>query len=145
MQHVVSQLIEKRKQLAGEFLYYQKKVEELNKQILAIDTSIVIFDPNISPKEFKPIRYSNKKRYFAHGEAMILIYDILREAGEPVATADIVKAIMKKKGFDISDKELYNGVNGTLRSRLYTEQKKGVLIFESAGPGKDGYWSINLN
>lgn len=145
MQHVVSQLLTKRQELAGEALYYQKKIDELNKQIIAIDTSIAIFDPEFSPKGLKLKRFSPKKRYFAHGEAMILIFDLLREAREPLATADIVKAIMMKKGLDIANKELYSGISGTIRARLYDYEKKGILIFKSAGQGKDGYWSIKSN
>lgn len=145
MQHVVSQLLTKRQELAGEVLYYQKKIEELNKQVMAIDTSIAIFDPEFTPKGLKVKRFSPKKRYFAHGESMILIFDLLRKVGEPLATADIVKAIMEKKGLDIANKELYSGISGTIRARLYDYEKKGILSFKSDGPGKDGYWSIKSN
>lgn len=145
MQHVVSQLLTKRQELAGEFLYYQKKIIELEEQISAIDKSVIIFDPNISPKELKPIRFSGKKRYFSYGEVLILIYDLLREAKEPIATSHIVKEVMKKKELDVNDKELYTGIFGTVRATLNVQKKKNVLIFESDGPGKDGYWSINPN
>lgn len=145
MQHVVSQLITKRQELVGEFAHYQRKVFELEEQILAIDKAVILFDPKIRPKEFRPKRFSGKKRYFSHGEALVLIYDLLREAGEPVATIEIVKAIIQKKGLDASDKELYNGITGAIRSRLYDQQKKGILVLKSDGPGKDGYWSINPN
>jgi hypothetical protein len=145
LQHVVSQLIDKRKEIAGEIKYYQAILNARIEQLNAIDISISVFDPNIKPKELKPIRFSPKKRYFKHGEVMTLVLDVLREADEQIATSDIVKEVMTRKEYDPTDKELYNGIFPTVRATLNAQEKKGILIFDSDGPGKDGYWSINPN
>lgn len=145
MQHVVSQLIEKRRELAGELRHYQSVINKLTTELNAIDISISVFDPNIKPKELKPIRFSTKKRYFKHGEVMTLVLDVLREADEQRATSNIVREVMTRKEYDPTDKELYNSIFPTVRATLNAQEKKGILIFDSDGPGRDGYWSINSN
>ncbi|HEX5670620.1 MAG TPA: hypothetical protein VFX66_03710 [Sulfuricurvum sp.] len=145
MQHVVSQLIEKRRELSGELKHHQSVINKLTTELNAIDISISVFDPNIKPKELKPIRFSTKNRYFKHSEAITLVLDVLREAERPIITSDLVKQVMIKKEYDLTDKELYNGIFPTVRATLYAQEKKGILVIDSAGPGKDAYWSINPN
>jgi hypothetical protein len=138
-------LIEKRRELSGELKHYQLIINKLTTDLNAIDISISLFDPNIKPRELKPIRFSTKNRYFKHSETITLVFDVLREADEPIITSDLVKQVMIKKEYDPTDKELYAGIFGTVRATLNAQEKKGILIFNSDGPGKDGYWSINPN
>lgn len=141
MQHVVSQLLTKRRELAGELKYYQKHIRELAEQINAIDTSITIFDKNINIRELDPIRFSPKQRFFNYGEVMRLILDILRDSNTPIKTSILVREVLKKKGY--GDKE-YRYIFPTIRASLYAQEKKGILVMDNL-TGKEILWSINPN
>lgn len=145
MQHVVSQLIDKRKELEGEAVYYQEKLEILNEQINAIDTSIAIFDPEFSPKGLKFKRFSAHGRYFKRGEAMILIFDILRRNKKAMSTSELTDEIMKAKNFDLNDKELRSRIRETLRMTLHNQEKKGMLVCDKTMSDNEVYWSIKSN
>lgn len=88
MQHVVSQLIEKRRELAGELRHYQSMINKLTTELNALDISISLFDPNIKPKELKPIRFSTKKTTddligFMKSEGISTRDQIRADAAEP--------------------------------------------------------------
>ena len=142
MQHVVSQLIEKRKELEGEAIFYQEKLEILNEQINAIDTSISIFDPEFTPKGLKFKRFSPQERYFKRGESMILLFDILRKSEKALSTSELADKIVETKGFDSNDKDLRNRIRETIRVTLHNQEKKGILLCDKTISDNEIYWSI---
>lgn len=142
MQHVVSQLIDKRKEIEGEIVFHQKIIKTLSDNLKAVDISIRLFDSNIDLKEIKPKRFSGKQRHFNQGEAMILILDTLGVAKTPMTITSIVREVMTKKKMDVEDKSLTHRIIETLRMTLRTQTQKGVLIMDD---NDEQRWSINLN
>lgn len=142
MQHVVSQLVDKRKEIEGEIIYHQKIIKTLSDNLKAIDISIRLFDSNIDLKEIKPKRFSGKQRYFNQGEAMILILDTLRVAKTPMTITSIVREVMTKKKMDIEDKSLTHRIIETLRMTLRTQTQKGVLIIDNTTD--EQRWSMKI-
>lgn len=142
MQHVVSQLIEKRKELEGEAIFYQEKLETLTEQIRAIDTSIVIFDPEFNPKGLAFKRFSPHERYFRRGESMILVFDILRKSEKPLSTSELADKIVEVKNLDLNDKDLRNRIRETIRVTLHNQEKKGILVCDKTMSDLEIFWSI---
>lgn len=142
MQHVVSQLIDKRKELEGEAIFYQEKLEALTEQIRAIDTSILLFEPEFSPKGLKFKRFSPHERYFKRGEAMILMFDILRRNGKAMSTSELTDEIMDINGFDSDDREFRGRIRETIRVTLHNQEKKGMLVCDNTISDNEVYWSI---
>lgn len=145
MQHVVSQLIEKRKELEGEALYHQKRISEIIEQLKGIDSSIALFDPTFNPTCIRHKRFSRNERQFKRGEAMKLIFEVLKTTKEPMKSSEIAEELIKLKGFDANNEDVRYRVLETIRMSLGTQEKKGFLIADRKSSPRDIYWSINQN
>ena len=62
-----------------------------------LDATLRLFDPTIRLTEIRPRRRYVRNTWFRHGECLRLIYDALREAGQPVTTRDLCNRIMRIK------------------------------------------------
>ena len=62
-----------------------------------------LFDPNLRPEEIRPRRRRTCNAWFRPGECLRLIYDVLRDAREPVTTRDVAERIMMIKSLSASD------------------------------------------
>ena len=68
MEHFVSQLITKRKEFEGEYLFHKKKLATLEELLNASSLLIKALNPLINLEDIKPKRYTGRKRYFKKGE-----------------------------------------------------------------------------
>jgi hypothetical protein len=145
LQHVVSQLIEKRKELEGEAIHYQKRISEIVEQLKGIDSSIALFDPTFNPTCIRHKRFSRNERQFKRGEAMKLIFEVLKTTDQPMKSSEIGERLMQLKGFDVNDDDVRYRVLETIRMSLGIQEKKGFLIADRNTSPRDTYWTINQN
>lgn len=127
MEHVVSQLIKKRSEFEGQFIFYQKKLSELEKLINASDLLIKAFNPFFNIEEIQPKRFTGNKHYFKRGESHIMILDTLRKAQEPLRTSEITKELMRKKNLDIEDQTLIDNIQKTILCTLKRQEKSNLI------------------
>ena len=59
--HVLSALIKKRSEIAGEIEYFEKQLKEHRENLISLDKTIHIFDPEYNISSIKNKRYT--KRY----------------------------------------------------------------------------------
>ncbi len=128
MQHVTSQLIDKKRELQGEINYHQSQVSILTKLIDSVEVSIKIFDPDFDSSKIKPKKFSPNKRYFANGEALVKIFDVLRIKNEFMSTHEITITLMKDKKYDITNQVIKNKIQSSILQTLIIQEKKGLVI-----------------
>ena len=75
MEHVVSQLIDKKRHLKGKMNWLKSQLEELTKVIHSIEVSIKVFEPDFDPLKVKAIKFNPSRRHFENGEALLKILD----------------------------------------------------------------------
>ena len=56
------------------------------------------FDPELRPEDIRPRRRRTCNASFRPGECLRLLYDVLRDAPEPVTTRDLAERIIAMKG-----------------------------------------------
>ncbi len=127
MQHVVSQLIEKKKELEGELNHCKSRITVLNEILHSVNTSIKLFEPECDLKTIKAKKYSPNKRYFGNGEAFRMILDFLREKDDFICTNEITIYLMGTKKYDTSDKLLKNKIQQSILQTLTSQHEKGLL------------------
>jgi len=137
--HIVSALIKKRSELAGEIEYYKKLLDKAKSDLTSIDKTIHIFDDSIDLRTIKSKRVA-KKSYFSSGEATKMVLDVLRTADKPLKTDEISDIIASKKSLFLNDKERVNFQKSIIYA-LNSCKQRGLID----RVGKDGLviiWQI---
>ena len=121
--HVVSALVRKHAEVAGEIEAAEKRVAQLRADLLHLDAVLCLFDPGAKPGAIPPKRPAvRRNEWFAPGELARRVLDTLRTAaGEPLTTREITRRVMTAHGLDAGDgrtlERLDKCVGGYLRRR----------------------------
>ena len=118
--HVVSSLIEKRRELAGIIDELQRRLDQHRADLTHIDGVLRLFQPDRDPDEIKPKRTYRRTRYFARNELARLCMDVLRDAPGLITTDEIAAQVIAAKGFETADT--------TLRAAIRDQHKLLVLL-----------------
>src|SRR5689334_24365514 len=101
--HVVSGLIEKRRELAGIIDELQRQLDQHRADLTHIDGVLRVLATDLDPDSIRPKRAYRRNRYFARNELSRLCLGVLRTADEPLSTDDIAGRVIATKGFDTGD------------------------------------------
>ena len=137
--HVISALVKKRSEIAGQIAYYEKLLKDRLTDLSTIDRAIYIFDENYDVNSISPKKFT-KKSYFSNGEATKLVLDVLRVANKPLRTDEISDIVASKKSLNLDGKDRVNFQKSILYA-LNTCEKRGLVTTV----GKEGLslvWSI---
>lgn len=94
--YALAALKDKRATLAGEILSLKRQLAWRQDQIVHVDAAIQLFDPSYKVGSIPAKR--KRVKLFRQGELGRMIVDALRRAGKPLATQDIVSAVMAATG-----------------------------------------------
>ena len=102
-QHVIRALRDKRSELAGLVKGLEQKLGEHRTTLTHLDATLRLFDPQIRPEEIRPRQPRTRSVWFRPGECLRLIYDVLRDAPEPLTAREIADRIVGMKGMASGD------------------------------------------
>ena len=96
-EHVITGLLRKRQEIADALEIAQGKVRQLIQNVDAVDATLKLFRPD---KEIGIVRVRPTPRRHAafRGESSRMILTMLREAGAPMTTRDIVSRSWRRAG-----------------------------------------------
>ena len=95
---VVSGLVSKRSEVAGQIASYKTEIAKLQDALSHLDGSIKLFSPGYDLRTVKAKRTNTRNQYFVKGEAQRMTLDLLREAAKPLNSREITDRLMKRKG-----------------------------------------------
>jgi hypothetical protein len=102
--HVVSGLIEKRRELTGVIDQLQRQLDQHRADLVHIDGVLRVLASDLDPETIRPKRAYRRSRYFTRNELSRLCLGVLRTAaGELLSTDDIAGRVIADKGFDMGD------------------------------------------
>jgi hypothetical protein len=132
---VVSGLVRKRAELAGEIEHTQARLRTLMADVGSLDGAIRVFDPEykvqaIKPKAFRPSRGVQR------GEVSRAILAILRETGEPLTTREVAEHIAPG-----ADAKTMKHTVKRVGLALVRQRARGTLRAQKA-EGKDMVWQV---
>lgn len=122
--HVVSGLIAKRSELAGQVAHLQKQMTLLQGGLAHLDATIKLFSPEYNLRSIRPKQVRQRNHYFDRGEGQRLALSALREIGEPARLAVIAQKIVGWKGFDEAERA---GVEHSLDAILRRAETAGLI------------------
>src|SRR3984893_9516974 len=99
--HVVSGLIDKRRELAGIIDELQRRLDQHRADLTHIDGALRVLATDLDPETIRPKRVYRRNRYFARNELSRLCLGALRNAaGELLSADDIAGRVITAKCFD---------------------------------------------
>lgn len=138
-EHVLSGLIRKRAELAGQLEHAQNQVRKLIIDLDNIDAAIWIFDPDVKLDAIKPKPLPPKNQAFK-GEVSRAVFGALRNNG-PMTAQQLAQHVMAERALDTSDRRLVKLMGRRVGACLRHHRAKGLLESE-AGPGKMVMWQV---
>jgi hypothetical protein len=139
--HVVTALIAKRAELAGQLESAQAEVRRLIIDLDNVDSTLRIFKPDIDLDEIRPKPLP--PRYVAYkGEVSRIILGTLRDAHHPMTTEELTQHVMAERDLNTSDKRLIRTVSKRVNACLRHYRGRGV-IQSAQGPGGRVLWAIS--
>ena len=102
--HVISALVRKRAELAGDIENGQKAVTRMIAELESVDATIRLFDPAYRVEAIKPKAFRPPADWSKRGEMTRVILDILRQASEPITSRDIATQLVAERALEPTDK-----------------------------------------
>ena len=140
-EHVLSGLIRKRAEIAGELEAAQARVRQLIIDVDSVDATIRLFDPNIDLAEIKPKPLPPRHAAF-QGEMTRLILGVMRETGLALTTRDIALRIMAERSLNPADPRLMRTVQKRTGAALRHLRARGTVRSER-GRGSNLRWALS--
>jgi hypothetical protein len=112
-EHVLSGMIKKRAELAGEIERAQTVFRQLVIDLDNLDAAIRLFDPDIDLTEIKPKPLPPRYAAF-RGEVSRIVLNALREKG-PLTTQQLAQFVMAHRGLNTADKRLVKTIGKACR------------------------------
>jgi hypothetical protein len=128
--HIISALITKRAELAGEIKTAEAVTSRLRESLLHLDATLAIFDPTVQASTI-PARVKRIKPYgFKHGHFRRTLLGILREANGPMSAKDVAERLIADGNSSRALPDLVHKVRGTFR-RTPEGLERGIDRFGS--------------
>lgn len=123
--YTLTELHEKRAELAGEIIQLEKRARDLRADLAHVEATIRILRPGVELGKVVPRRVEYRPRYFKRGELAKLILDYMRQhASESVAVADILPVAIGDRALDPAE---YQRVAVGVYEALKRSARKGLV------------------
>ena len=96
--HVLSGLVAKRSELAGEAEHCRQELQRLAAALGHLDATIRLFDPDYDLGGIRPRQRRRGHRWFGPGECQRLVLEVLRDAAGPLSDQGVAVAVATRKG-----------------------------------------------
>ena len=143
-EHVLSALVRKRSELAGEAVALRARLNQINADLAHIDASILLFDPDYDLSTIRPKR-GHGLAVARPGEMSRFVLTVLREAAGPMPTPAIAARLLADRGLDARDRALVRNVTKRVGMTLRHQEQRGMVRSRPGpgpGPGRVALWTV---
>jgi hypothetical protein len=130
---VVSGLISKRAELAGQIEAAQQNILAWQGALKHLDATIKLFAPETDLRRIKATKQRKRNAFFAHGELNRAVLEALRDASEPLTSHTIAERLIAARSLKVEGAQfelLRNGITAVLQRLSTSKQAQSV--------GRDG-------
>jgi hypothetical protein len=138
--HVLSGLIRKRSEIAGQLEHAQATVRQLIIDIDSLDATIRLFAPDIDLEEIRPKPIPPRHTAFK-GEVYRVILTCLRETQMALTTKDLTIRVMADRGLNIADPRLFRTIQKRVGASLRNMRARGRVV-SAPGKGSNLTWGL---
>jgi len=100
---IVDVLRNKRSELVGVMSRLEQQLAQHRGSLTHLDATMRLFDPDMLSQDTNPAQQRERVSWFRPGECRRLIYDVLRDTPQPLATRELSERVMAAKGIPAVD------------------------------------------
>ncbi len=116
---VICALRDKQSEVSGMIERLERQLVEHRAGLTHLEGVLRLFDPSIQSEAARPERQRRQRAWFRPGESLRLIYDVLRDAAQPVVTRELVDRVMTMKDITVADERDRALIQKTLSASLH--------------------------
>lgn len=131
--HVVSGLLSKREEIAGQITTIQAEIGRLQGSLTHLDNTIKLFSPQYDLRTIKGKRTYTKSKNFERGEAQRMTLDVMREFKKPLCSREIVDELLERKNIKPDTATIVNLQKNILTILHSLEKRKIIVQVDNAG------------
>ena len=132
--HVVSGLVAKRGELAGEVEHHRRELRRLADALGHVEATIRLFDPGYELGAVPARKRGSRRQWFGPGECQRLVLEVLRDAVEPLSGRALAREVMARQGLEDS-RDVLAVVQKTALAVLRRLVAKGVVRRQARADG----------
>ncbi len=114
---VIGGLRDKRAELVGLVDRLEQQLADHRVNLTHLDATMRLFDPDLLLQITEP-RQRERASWFRPGECLRAIYDVLRDAQQPVTTRDVARRVIAAKGITVADDRTQALIQKTILASL---------------------------
>jgi hypothetical protein len=138
--HVVTGLIEKRREIAAELNAAYEDLRKLMIDLDDLDAAIRIFKPDIELEVIRPKALPSKHPAFK-GEMTRMVFDLLRRAKNPLTTHEVTMHVMAERHLNTTDERMRRTIHKRVGACLKHHRNQARLK-SVKGPGSFMVWEV---
>lgn len=121
---VIGGLRDKRLELIGLVGRLEQQLADQRISLTHLDATLRLFDPDLLLPD-TDLQQRDRVSWFRPGECLRAIYDVLREAPQPLTTRDVAGRVIAAKGVTIADERTRALIQKTILASL--SRAKGTI------------------
>jgi hypothetical protein len=125
-------------ELAGKVLENRKEAERLRKAMVHVEEVLKLLQPGYNVRTIS-VRRRKLNPWFKRGTLFRAALDVLRDAGGPISTTEVLNRMLAAKGVTNATRQQLKSLRDGIHSSLYNH--KGALV-ERVGHGVPSVWKI---
>lgn len=138
--YMVTGLVKKRAELAGELETTHERLRELVNQLEHLDATLRIVAPDMVVEAIRPKAFRPPDDWSKRGQMSRLVLSIIRQSKEPLTTREIAAQMLLERAMDAEDTKMLRTMTKRVAAALREQRDKGRVQSEE-GPGTYQLWS----
>jgi hypothetical protein len=139
--HVVTALIAKRAEIAGQIEHLQGQLKQATVALDNVESTLRLFAPDIDMAGIAPRPVPTAHHAF-RGEVSRIILESLRTAVGPLSTTALTERVMKGRGLDVNDVALKRTMGRRVGACLNHWRRVRGVVKSIPGPGMVNLWEV---
>ena len=139
--YMVTGLVKKRAELAGELSATHDRLRELVDQLEHLDATLRIVAPDVEVEAIRPKAFRPPDDWSKRGQMSRLVLSILRQSKEPLTSREIAAQMLLERAMSPDDARMLRTMTKRVGAALREQREKGRVQSED-GPGTYQLWKI---
>jgi hypothetical protein len=139
--YMVTGLVKKRAELAGEIEAGHNRLRELVNQLEHLDATLRIVAPDMEVEAIRPKAFRPPDDWSKRGQMSRLVLSILRTSKEPLTTREIAAQMLLERAMDAEDQKMLRTMTKRVGAALREQRDRGRVLSED-GPGTYQLWTV---
>jgi hypothetical protein len=140
--YMVSGLVKKRAELAGDIERTHERLRQLVDALAHLDATLQLVAPDMELEAIRPKAFRPPDDWARRGQMSRLVLSILRTAKEPLTTREIAAQMLLERAMDAQDRKLLRLMTKRVGVALRDQRDKGRACSVD-GPGQYQLWRIS--